>query len=121
MQGMSPIESAIADERFADRTVRRGSFGSRLRSFRLSRGLSQADVAAHLGVSKPSVCGWEKGRSRPRFARLAALADLLSIPQAELQEEPKESGAGALIDHSRMQIARMIGTSPGKVHIFIEI
>jgi transcriptional regulator with XRE-family HTH domain len=51
-------------------------FGPTLKQLRIARGLCQAEIAAALAVSGPSVSGWEKGRARPKPDRLAALAAL---------------------------------------------
>jgi DNA-binding XRE family transcriptional regulator len=41
------------------------TWGSNLRKLRLSRNLQQKDLANMLGVSKVSVCRYEKDRSKP--------------------------------------------------------
>lgn len=96
-------------------------FGARLQRFRVRKGLSQMDIAAHLGVSAPSISGWEKGRTRPKHARLDALADLLGVSLAELLDEPEPEDIHALIDRSRDQIARAMGTTSDKVRITVEL
>lgn len=96
-------------------------FGARLQRLRIRKGLSQSDIAAHLGVSAPSISGWEKGRTRPKHARLDALADLLGVTLADLLEEPEPEGVEDLIDRSRNQIARAMGTTADKVRILVEL
>lgn len=96
-------------------------FGARLQRLRIRKGLSQMDIAAHLGVSAPSISGWEKGRSRPKHARLDALADLLGVSLSDLLEEPEPEGIHELIDRSRDQIARAMGTTSDKVRITVEL
>lgn len=96
-------------------------FGARLQRLRTAKGLSQADVADSLGVSAPSISGWEKGRARPKHGRIAALATLLNIPISELLGDPAPERLQDLIDRSRDQIARAIGTSAEKVRIVIEL
>ncbi|MGQ3287574.1 MULTISPECIES: helix-turn-helix transcriptional regulator [unclassified Sphingopyxis] len=97
-----------------------GSFGARLRYLRTVKGLSQADVASCLGVSKPAISGWEKGRTRPKNARLGALADLLGVSQFDLMEEPQPVAYGDVIARSRIQIAQKLGVELNKVRIIIE-
>lgn len=97
-----------------------GSFGARLRYLRTVKGLSQADVASCLGVSKPAISGWEKGRTRPKNARLGALADLLGVSQFDLMEEPPPVAYGDVIARSRIQIAQKLGVELNKVRIIIE-
>ncbi|WP_082660362.1 helix-turn-helix domain-containing protein [Sphingopyxis sp. H050] len=97
------------------------NFGARLHRLRIRKGLSQGDVAAQLGVSAPSISGWESGRSRPKHARLDQLADLLGVSPSELLEEPDSEDLQDIIDRSRELIARTVGTSQDNVRIVIEL
>lgn len=108
-------------------------FAARLQRLRIEKGYTQADIAQGMGVSAPSVSGWEKGRVRPRHDRIAALAALLGVPLLELlgfpasgeqSEGPSEAlpdTLDELIDHSRERIARAVGVSPDKVRITVEL
>jgi DNA-binding XRE family transcriptional regulator len=49
----------------------------RLRALRQAAGLTQAVLAARVGVSEPAVSAYECGRARPRSAGLADLARVL--------------------------------------------
>jgi DNA-binding transcriptional regulator YiaG len=49
----------------------------RLRELREDSGLSQSDVARHLGVAASNVSRWEAGESRPRSRHAVALLELL--------------------------------------------
>ena len=53
---------------------------SRLRTLRLSRGLSQSALAAAVGVSTRTVKYWEHGQRTPNAASLLALAHYFDIP-----------------------------------------
>lgn len=55
------------------------SFASRLKSAAADRGLSQADLARRLGVTRGAVSHWYSGRSVPEGATLAALADAVGV------------------------------------------
>lgn len=112
----TPHLDALPEER---RTI--AHFGARLQRLRVRKGLSQADIAAHLGVSAPSISGWEKGRARPKNARLDALAELLGVSLDELIDEPEPESIQTVIDRSREEIARAVGTSPEKVKISVEL
>lgn len=114
----TPQLDALPEER---RTV--PHFGARLQRLRVRRGLSQADIAAHLGVSAPSISGWEKGRARPKNARLDALAELLGVSLDELIDEPETQTEPiqTVIDRCREDIARAVGTAPDKVKITVEL
>ena len=96
-------------------------FGATIRRLRIAKGLSQARVAAELGVSGPSISGWESGRARPKHDRLAALAALLGVPAAQLLVDLSADPAEELISQGREKIARATGASPHKIRIFIEV
>lgn len=58
--------------------------GNRLADLRRSRGLSQEEVAAGLGVSRQAVSNWERGEAAPDLDNLVALADCYSMTLDEL-------------------------------------
>lgn len=96
-------------------------FGANLKRLRIAKGLSQARVAAELGVSGPAISGWESGRARPKHDRLAALAALLGVPAGQLLVDLDTDPSEELISQGREKIARATGASPDKIRIFIEI
>jgi len=96
-------------------------FGARLKRLRIAKGLSQARVAAELGVSGPSISGWESGRARPKHDRLTTLAALLGVPASQLFVDMAGDPADELIKQGREKIARATGASPNKIRIFIEV
>ncbi len=51
------------------------SFGDRLKKVRGEMGITQAELADILSVTRATVNRWERGANPPRFARLV-LADL---------------------------------------------
>jgi transcriptional regulator with XRE-family HTH domain len=104
-------EPAVPDE----------SFGLRLQRLRKERGLTQAQVATELGVSKPTVWAWEQGRARPVESRIDALAEVLGVDRASLLAGPDLSALSELLARSREQIAAAFGTSPDNVRIMIEL
>ena len=53
---------------------------SRLRTLRLSRGISQSELAAIVGVSTRTVKYWEHGQRTPNAASLLALAHYFDVP-----------------------------------------
>nr|WP_272916565.1 helix-turn-helix transcriptional regulator [Tsuneonella aeria] len=94
-------------------------FGQRLHRLRRERGLSLADIANRLGVSKPTVWAWEHGKSRPADRRLSALAEALGVTPGGL--EPSPSGSPEILDGSRRRIAEAYGVEPSRVRIMIEL
>lgn len=63
--------------------------GNHLADLRIRRGLSQAQLAAKLGVSDKAVSKWETGAARPGTDRLRALAAVYAIPVDELLLQPE--------------------------------
>ena len=95
------------------------SFGARLHRLRTERGLSLADIADRMGVSKPTVWAWEHGKARPVERRLTALADALGVTPGGL--EPATSGPPEAVEAGRRQIAQAYGVEPTRVRIMIEL
>lgn len=74
------------------------TLGEKLTQARKAAGLTQADAAAKLNVSRQAVSRWESGQSKPSTERLLALGELygVSIDQL-LTQENKPSAAGETI------------------------
>jgi transcriptional regulator with XRE-family HTH domain len=61
-----------------------GEFGELLAGFRLSRGMSQDELADRSGLSVRGIRGLERGQvARPRWASVSLLADALALSDAE--------------------------------------
>lgn len=95
------------------------TFGARLHRLRTERGLSLADIADRLGVSKPTVWAWEHGKARPVDRRLSTLAEALGVTPAGL--EPAASGPVEAVEQGRRHIAEAYGVDPVRVRIMIEL
>lgn len=57
---------------------------NRLRALRLSRSISQSELAAAVGVSSRAVKYWEHGQRTPNAASLLALAHYFDVPPESL-------------------------------------
>lgn len=97
------------------------AFGMRLQRLRAERGLTQAQIAGALGVSKPTVWAWEHGKARPVEGRMARLAELLGVSRGDLVQGALAPNHNGLIDQSREQIAAAYGVHPDNVKIWIEL
>ncbi|MFO6448175.1 helix-turn-helix domain-containing protein [Erythrobacter sp. NE805] len=98
------------------------ALGTRLNRLRREAGLTLADVAATLGVSKPTVWAWEKGKARPLPERLAAIAEALGVAPEVLAPSPGPvREIDAVIADCRQRIAEACGTDPQAVRIMIEL
>lgn len=105
-----------------DPALARGlALGRRLEQARKARGLTLAQVADSLGVSKPTVWAWEKGKARPVDERFPAIAGVLGLAPDELLELQRPAGISELLDSSREQIAEALGIEPRQIRILIEL
>ena len=59
---------------------RKPNLSQYIRTARIQRGMSVAEVAERVGVSPASVYYWETDRVRPREANLSALCKVLKLP-----------------------------------------
>lgn len=98
------------------------ALGPRLNRLRREAGLTLADVASVLGVSKPTVWAWEKGKARPLPERLAAIAAALGVDPDMLAPPPGlPREVDAVIAECRQRIAEACGADPRAVRIMIEL
>ncbi|MEP3421254.1 MAG: helix-turn-helix transcriptional regulator [Erythrobacter sp.] len=113
----------IVDHRatIAHRPIVSDPFGVRLNRLRLEKGLTLAQVAAELGVSKPTVWAWEKGKARPLPERMEAIAHVLGVDEGDLNVGTPNNHNSALVEECRMRIATKYGTEPSNVRIMIEV
>jgi len=67
--------------------------GRNVRTFRLEKGLSQAELGKHLGVTLQQIQKYETGLNRVGASRLTQIAEALGVPLATLfNERPVASG-----------------------------
>ena len=59
---------------------RKKLIGVRIRTMRLSRNMTQADLAKAIGQSQASITMYENGKREPDFETLEALADVFNVP-----------------------------------------
>lgn len=108
--------AAVTDARSGD------PLGVTLNRLRREAGLTLADVANTLGVSKPTVWAWEKGKARPLPERIDAIAAALGVAPEALAESRDAYGAiSGVIDDCRQRIAEAYGTPPASVRILVEL
>jgi len=97
------------------------ALGIRLNRLRRERGLTLAQVAAKLGVSKPTVWAWEKGKARPLPERVAAIANVLGVDEEDLNASSPDGQGGAVVEECRSRIAAQYRADPRNVRIMIEV
>ncbi|AMK25530.1 MULTISPECIES: helix-turn-helix domain-containing protein [unclassified Sphingobium] len=107
----------------------------RLRRLRQERGLSRAALSEQTGFSKPTIWGWETGRTMPRKDNLHILSGIFGLTEQQLlfgkdnsplpegkkaSPEPYAKSLKDIIDLSKTKIAEAAGVNKFKVHIYIE-
>lgn len=70
------------------------TIGSRVRARREQQGMTQAALAAHIGVTFQQVQKYERGVNRIAAARLSLIARALDVPAAALLGETPDAAAG---------------------------
>ncbi|ABC64331.1 helix-turn-helix domain-containing protein [Erythrobacter litoralis] len=117
------LKSAIAqpDAAILPPGIDRASLGKRLATMRQERGLTLAQVAEELGVSKPTVWAWEHDRSQPVASRISAIAEVLGVSEIELATGRDTSQAEHAIAETREMIAKAYGCTPQQVRISIDL
>ena len=62
--------------------------GLRIKTMRLSRNMTQADLAKAINQSQSSITMYENGRREPDFETLETLADVFNVPLVSLMIDP---------------------------------
>ena len=97
------------------------TLGARLNRLRRERGLTLAQVAYALDVSKPTVWAWEKGKARPLPERLGVIAQVLGVREEELADTKTGGSAAALVEDCRRRLAEAWAIDPQSIRIMIEV
>jgi transcriptional regulator with XRE-family HTH domain len=123
VQLLAPPSAFAPAARLAAPQTRPGeTLGGRLNRLRREAGMTLADVAAALAVSKPTVWAWEKGKARPLPERLDAIAAALGVaPETLLPTLEPVGEIGAVIEECRTRIAEASGAGRNAVRIMIEL
>ena len=76
---------------YIDLEVTAMTFGENMRRLRLSRNMTQKDVAQSLDITRQAVARWETGANKPNTEKLLELAALFDVPVSELAGGKPES------------------------------
>lgn len=114
----APLPPQIGRPRGADANV---TLGKKLEQTRKGKGLTLAQVADALGVSKPTVWAWEKGKARPLDERFPAIAEALGVDVQELTAATISQGWVEVIEESREHIADALGVRKDQVRIMLDL
>ncbi len=97
------------------------SFGMRLRRLRKVRGFTLDQVAAQMGVSKPTVWAWEQDKARPVESRMSDLALALGVAESALSGGLADNGLTEVIARCRRDIANAARVAINRIRILIEL
>lgn len=90
------------------------NFPNKLRNLRISRGLTQMELAEGMQTTQSSITSWETGRREPDFATIRRIAEYFNVPMSSLL--PSED----IEDDSYLNtIAQTISQNP-KLHLLFE-
>lgn len=64
--------------------------GTRIKTMRLSRGLSQSELAEKVGASRSTITMWETDARRPSIDMFDALADVFNVPISAILSDEKQ-------------------------------
>lgn len=84
------------------------TFGEKLKSYRVRKGLSQEKVAEFLGVSRQAVTKWESDQSMPASGNLLALSSLYGVSLDELADGVSQEGKEKRIRRSNLTLLAII-------------
>lgn len=85
------------------------TFGEILKSLRVNKGATQAELAQYLGIAKSLVSMYERNQRKPSFEMLEAIADFFNVDMNTLYgDEPK----GHYSDPIAAEYAEYLRTRP---------
>jgi transcriptional regulator with XRE-family HTH domain len=91
--------------------------GRRLRGYREALGLSQSQVAQHLGVTQVAISNWELGRSQAGYVQLTTLGRIYGVPVGDFfidEAAAADAGVPRRFEQRLERIERELGLAdPG--------
>lgn len=78
-----------------------------------ARGISQEEVAEHMGVSQSAVSTWVRGEKLPRMDKIDALADYFGVKRSDLMDESKTK-------QSRIRLVPVLGIVAAGEPIYVD-
>lgn len=65
------------------------SVADNIKRLRTDAGMTQAELADKLGVTRPTITQWETGWSSPRMGSIEKLADIFKVSKSRIVEDTK--------------------------------
>ena len=81
--------------------------GERIRRSRLARGMTQADLAAAVGVSRSAVAQWETDRAGQVRGNLGRIANALGVAVGYLLDGGESTGPDLTLDSAERALLRL--------------
>lgn len=81
-----------------------------VRRLREERGLTQAELASRLGVTRGSISQWENGISAPRMGVIEQMSALFGVKKSDLIEDYIPSDSPNDLKNRTMEAAQLFGT-----------
>ena len=69
-----------------------------IKKLREAAGMTQAELAARLQLSTPSVTKWELGRANPTYDNLIQLAEIFGVSMDEVAGRKTSAQKGGVVD-----------------------
>lgn len=118
LRAEAPLPPSFRTERNASDFL---GIGKKMEQARKERHLTLAQVAAELGVSKPTVWAWEKGKARPLEERLPAISNILGIDVEELTNVSGPANWSDVVEGNRQAIAAALGVQKSQIKILLDL
>ena len=95
--------------------------GTRLRTAREQKGLSQSELAAKTGLQPSAISHFETGRRAPSFENLRVLADALSVSTDSLIGRERPAVAGPAAEQMFRDFAKLSSSDQEKLAEFAKL
>ena len=86
----------------------------KLTQARKAAGLTQADIAAKLSVSRQAVSRWESGQSKPSTEKLLALGELYGVSIDRLLNTGNVEVPAATVSYTHLPTDHRLPRTPGQ-------
>ena len=106
-------------------------FIKNLKYYLKKKGITQAELAKHLKVSKSTISNWMSGLTQPRMNKVDAICELLEINRSDLMEEKKDkdnyNDARELVEfiyndpNMLLLFEEVKNTSPERLKVYYEL
>ncbi len=88
------------------------TIGSRIRTLRRARGLTQDTLAVSTGVSRSAVAQWETGRAGQMSGKLRRIAEALGVSVSMLKEGWEGLATDSVLSAEEMSLLRLFRRCP---------